>query len=305
MFWRRFLYLVLLLGIYTFYLFYEMWFAWYCLILVIILPIFSGILSLVFLYTLKIKPEITRVALINEEAYFDLAPKKKSLAGILNIFVVCKIKDYMAGSEKQVKLSAPLNSEHHYVIDTTHCGVYEFTVAKVYIYDFLGIFRFLRKVDFSSKIMVKPIPVMPERMPDAAGFKAKYLRKSSSSDSGIYDIKEYTEGDSVKNIHWKISAKKGKVFVKEPQEEYNAHSRLYLELNEDRALMDRWLGEVVFTSKYFLSKDIQHTIRVIPPYNKEISFCIESTHDIDKMLMRVLTTDLSSVKSESEDEENE
>lgn len=293
MFWRRLLYFCLLIGVYVFFLFYKMWFAWYCLMMVIMLPIISGIVCGVIFLTVRINPDIPRVALLKGEAPVKLASKVDSVAGILTISAKGKIKDYMAGKTNKLKIKSTLNQDVHYNIDTSHCGLYEISITKVYVYDFFGIFRYPRKVNFFAKIIVKPTPVVPERMPELSGFKAKYLRKSSRPDSEIYDIREYVVGDSVKSIHWKVSAKKDKVLIKENQEEYNAHARVFLELVNDRDVVDKRLGELIFTSKYFLSHDIEHKVRVLPPYIREISFDIGNQYDIDKMLLRVLMMELS------------
>lgn len=300
MFWHRFVYFLLLIVIYTFYLFYRMWFAWYCLVMVILIPILSGIFCWVLFSQVEINPETTRVVLKDENAFFTLAPVQHGIVGILTVTAKGKLMDYMAGKEENIKTKSRLASECHYVLDTKHCGVYDIKITRVNVYDFFGIFRFPKRVNYSSRVIVKPVPVTPERMPDLTGFKAKYLRKSNRLDSEIYDIKEYTEGDSIKAIHWKLSAKKGKAYVKEPQEEYNAHARVYLELENDRDEVDKRLGELVFTSRYFLSQDVEHRIRVLPPHNKEICFDIGSNYDVDKMLLQVMMMDLSKVMLEKD-----
>lgn len=288
MFKRRLLYFLLLLGAYIFYLFYKMWVGWYILVLVILIPVLSCIFSLILFFTIKIKPSLKRVALINEEVYISLGDAQNNVGAILPVYAKAKIKDFMADKEYKIKIRSSFSKVDHYVFNTEHCGIFEVTIPKVYVYDILGLFRFRRKVDFSTRITIKPRPVLPERMPELAGFKAKYLRKSNRLDSEIYDIREYMEGDPIKTIHWKVSAKKDKTLVKEPQEEHNAHSRVYLELSSDRDIVDKRLGELIFTSRYFLDNEMEHKIRVVPPYIHEISFDISNNHDIDRMLQKVL-----------------
>ena len=52
----------------------------------------------------------------------------------------------------------------------------------------------------------------------------------------VYDIRDYQLGDSVKTIHWKMSAKKEKLLVKEPLEEYGGYSRVILKITDDHSL---------------------------------------------------------------------
>ena len=129
---------------------------------------------------------------------------------------------------------------------------------------------------------------MPDVMPDMFGFKAKSLRKSKQPNSEIYDIKEYQAGDPVKSIHWKMSAKKDKLMVKEPLEEYGGHSRIILQLTDDRDLLDVHLGQILFTSRFYLEREIAHRIRVIPPDSSEVAFDVESEVDLERALAMIL-----------------
>ena len=301
MFKRRLSYFLLLFGAYVFYLFYKMWVAWYILVLLLMVPVLSCIFSFILFLTIKIKPSLKKVALINEEIYISLGDIRDGVGGILPLYAKGKIKDFMVDKESKIKIRSSFSKTNHYCLNTKHCGIYEVFIPKVYVYDILGLFRFSRRVNFSAKITIKPRPVVPERMPELAGFKAKYLRKSNRPDSEIYDIRDYQEGDPIKTIHWKVSAKKNKTLVKEPQEEHNAHSRVYLELSSDRDIVDNRLGELIFTSRYFLENDMEHKIRVVPPYVHEVSFDITNNHDIDRMLQKVLMMKLPDKDIEKEE----
>ena len=101
-------------------------------------------------------------------------------------------------------------------------------------------------------------------------------------------MREYLHGDLIKNIPWKASAKRDDLLVKEPQEECYGHARVFLELEKDRDEFDRKMGELLFTSDYFLKKDIPHKIRVLPPRKREISFEIQSQRDLEKAVLRIL-----------------
>ena len=173
-------------------------------------------------------------------------------------------------------------------LETKHCGAYSYKLSKLKIYDLLGFFHFDLNVNKDIEFLVKPSPEMPGYMPDMFGFKAKNLRKSSKPNSEIYDIRDYQAGDPVKSIHWKMSAKKDKYLVKEPLEEYGGYSRVILELTDDRDELDLHLGQILFTSKFFLDHETSHIIRVIPPDSREIAYSIESSTDLEKALASIL-----------------
>jgi hypothetical protein len=85
-----------------------------------------------------------------------------------------------------------------------------------------------------------------------------------------------------------MTAKKDKVLVKEPLEEYGGYSRVILELTDDRDELDLHLGQILFTSKFFLDHETSHIIRVIPPDSREIAYSIESSTDLEKALASIL-----------------
>ena len=85
-----------------------------------------------------------------------------------------------------------------------------------------------------------------------------------------------------------MSAKKDALLVKEPLEEYGGHSRVILKLSDDRDTLDLHLGQVLFTSRFYLDHETAHIIRVIPPDSKEVAFNVESETDLQRALNLIL-----------------
>ena len=85
-----------------------------------------------------------------------------------------------------------------------------------------------------------------------------------------------------------MSAKKDKLLVKEPLEEYGGHSRVILKLTHDRDLMDLHLGQILFTSRFFIEHETPHKIRIIPPDRREIAFEVESETDLQRAIAMIL-----------------
>ena len=281
------IYSVTLVSAFIFFLCYKMWVSWYCLIVLLLIPFLGLAAALIANHTLLFKVDVPSSATIGDPAYLKL-----SVSGIASYFSFCKINvsitDNMGGTTKTVTICTHDNGVSKIPIDTSHCGAYTYKITKLVIYDLLGFFHFHLGVRSNNEILVKPVPAIPDIMPNMYGFKAKNLRKSNNSSSDLYDIREYEKGDPIKSIHWKISAKKDKLFVKEPLEEYGGHSRVILKLAEDRELMDLHLGQLLFTSRFFLDHEISHKIRVMPPDRSEIAFNVESTADIERAIISIL-----------------
>ena len=105
--------------------------------------------------------------------------------------------------------------------DTRYCGTVSVSIDSIKVYDFLGIFY--RKIRWKRMAQVKVMPVF-ELMPleitrrtrefqaDAQEFSQE---KRGDDPSEIYQVREYREKDSMKDIHWKLSAREEELMVKE------------------------------------------------------------------------------------------
>jgi len=281
------IYVIALICTFIFFIIYKMWVAWYCLVLMLLVPFAALAMCRFAADHLAFGTEAPTFLNMGDKAYIKI-----NIDGIASqlSFVNFKadITDNMADEKMAVKYSVFDKGITKIAIDTTHCGTYSYKISKIKVYDLFGFFRTSCSVDRNHEIVVRPVPSMPHYMPNANGVKAKSLRKSKQPLSEIYDIRDYIQGDPVKTIHWKMSAKKDKLIVREPLEEYAGHSRVLLKLSADRTELDTHLGEMLFTSKYFLDRDITHKIRVIPPNKCEVAFAIECEADLERALLTIL-----------------
>ena len=299
------IYFITLLSTFIFFLFYKMWVAWYCLIALLLVPVFALIVAVAASLTLRVKTEAPGVTFKGKQTYIKL-----TVEGILSVFSFYKLKwsivDHMGGTRKKEVITIYDNGVTMLPLETDHCGAYTYKLGKLKVYDIFGFFHFSTNLNKDIELIVKPSPAMPGYMPDMYGFKAKSLRKSHKPNSEIYDIRDYQLGDSVKTIHWKMSAKKEKLLVKEPLEEYGGYSRVILKMTDDRDELDLHLGQILFTSRFFLDHEVSHIIRVIPPDSKEVAFNIESNIDLERALNIILhmrIPDEASERSEAEEPE--
>lgn len=283
------IYILALAGTFTFFLFYQMWVAWYCLVLLLCIPPLSLIMCLLSVRRRKVRLFPPRNVKIGDEATVELSIPECFCNMISFLRIDYTFTEKMTGNRIRRKMYIHGHTHVSIPCDTSHCGAFSVEVSRIRIYDLFGLFWSRQKPRSSCEVIIHPVPQIPEVMPDMDGFKARTLKKSTSPYSEIYDVREYILGDLIKNIHWKASAKRDELLVKEPQEECFGHSRVYLELEKDREIFDRKMGELVFTSEYFLKKDIPHKIRVLPPRKREIAFDIQSQRDLEKAVIRILS----------------
>ena len=280
-------YSVSLLSSFVFFLCYKMWVSWILLLIVLAVPVLSLIMSIVASQTLEFKADCPAAIRLGDEINL-----KVTTSGIASYFSFCKVKmiitDRMAGKTKKKVFMIHDRGTSKIPVDTSHCGSYSYMLTWLYVYDLFGLFFVKINLNTNNEILVKPVPAMPSVMPDMFGFKAKNLRKSKKPGAEIYDIREYQIGDPLRSIHWKMSAKKDALLVKEPLEEYGGHSRVLLKMSGDRDEMDLHLGQIVFTSKFYIEHETAHRIRVIPPDRSEVAFEIESELDLERAIASIL-----------------
>ena len=281
------IYSVSLISTFIFFLCYKMWVSWFCLIIMLLLPFLSLGMCIIASRTFTFRSESPGSCPLGDPSFIRI-----TTGGLASYFSFCGINtvvtDRMAGTTKKMTIMVHDNGITMIPLDTSHCGSYSYKMIKLDIYDLFGFFRISRNINKDNELLVRPVPSMPDVMPDMYGFKAKNLRKARQPNTEIYDIREYQTGDPVKSIHWKMSAKKDKLLVKESLEEYGGHSRVLLKLTSDRDKLDLHLGQILFTSLFFIEHETSHKIRVIPPDRSEVAFDVESEADLERAIGTIL-----------------
>ena len=97
-------------------------------------------------------------------------------------------------------------------------GVYPFGWVDLHCTDPLGMFVFHREVEAPASLVVHPRPVaLPPVRPPAAGMtvspRARVRRLGEGTD--FAGLREYVPGDDMRRVHWKNSAKRGKLTIVE------------------------------------------------------------------------------------------
>lgn len=220
------LYLIILSASFLFNIFYYKWFSWIFLLIVALIPFISLLISLpMMIYTatngfiLYSDEEIN----INEKFRIYLTNKNGSAVPCTYLKLTLKAENKFANIHKKIRLkfSGSLNKTFEYCDNTlgNHCGCITVTAKSLKIYDLLGIFFIPIRFKKILKTSVLPEAKVPSNIPDLEnlsilGFKPKI----GGGFSDYYELRQYVDGDSLKNVHWKLSSKYDDLFVKEPSQ---------------------------------------------------------------------------------------
>ena len=246
------MYLSSLLSCLVFYGFYREWFSWLALMAVVFLPWFSLIISLPAMLTVQAGlrcPETVRMGVPARTA--------------LDIF--CKFPTPPVTC--RIKLHNNLTG-HRYVgapgerIPTNHCGCMTISYDRLFVYDYLGLFcRRLRKGD-TARVYIEPKPV-PTGLPEQLQSRTVSLWKPKPGGgfSENHDLRLYRPGDDLRSIHWKMSAKTGKLIYREAIEPAQKGYLLTLTLYGDAATMDKKLGQLLWLNHTLLQRNCDHEVQ--------------------------------------------
>lgn len=250
---RRIFYLVALISSLVFYVAYQEWFSWILLLLVLLLPLLSLGLSLPAMLTVGAQlycPGETRVGVPTRTALriscrFPAPP------------IACKIRlvNHLTG-ERYVGKPGEL-------VPTEHCGKITISAPRVVAYDYLGLFSRRLQSDISCTVMVLPKPV-PGQLPKYGSRNDSLWKpKPGGGVAENHELRLFRPGDELRNVHWKMSAKTGKLIYREAMEQAKQGYVLSLRLSGTPEKLDEKLGQLLWTSRILFGQKLAHTVRCI------------------------------------------
>jgi uncharacterized protein (DUF58 family) len=246
---RRLLYLTVLLGCLVFYTAYREWFSWFCLVSVLCLPALSLLLSLPAALCVRTELELPNVVTRGIPVRPSL--RVRCALPAMQVWGKLHTENSLTGEIDRGKTAA--------LVNTDHCGLLLIRAEKLWTSDYLGLFRLPVRKCGGCRMLVEPSPVPVENLPDLRRRSAViWWPKSGGGFSENHDLRLYRPGDNLRLIHWKASAKTGKLIYREPITAQEDEFLLSLSLCGSPEALDAKLGKFLFVSRYLLSKGVSH-----------------------------------------------
>ena len=248
---RRILYLGALAGCLVFYFCYQQWLSWLLLLAAVILPWLSFLLSIPAMIQFRAEIELPGHAKKGDEVHGELwglshLPQPHFLGKLWR-------EDLLTGQKVR----------HHarHPIPTAKCGGVKLEVQKLRICDYLGLFAFPVRTPESKIMVIRPEPVPMTEMPDLThhiprGWKPKHGGGFAEN----HELRLYRPGDSLNQVHWKLTAKTGNLILREPMEPIRERLVLTMDLAGD---IDRKCGQLLWLSRNLLEQQLTHEIRCL------------------------------------------
>lgn len=152
-------------------------------------------------------------------------------------------------------------------------GVYDVGVSCIFIYDFFKMFRIRLDVDIFSNIHVMPRRLALDRsaLSSVTDIPTDLSRQVKGTDqSEIGNIRQYINGDPLKNIHWKLSSKTQDMQVKDYTTNMGRHVYVICDFSR-RIVEESEVTSVKLTPNVKKKKLKKRKVNLKLPQNKDKS----------------------------------
>lgn len=248
---RWILYLAVWSGCLTFYYAYREWLSWIVLVAITLLPLFSLLISLPAMLLAKMQVNMPPCVTAGTPLSMVLTlhapmPLPRWRVRILAVHS-------LTGKRWLLQPGGGFPTEH--------CGALDCKISRSWIYDYLGLFRLPVKAPPAFRVILRPRPVRPDRIPDVERYlSAAWRPKPGGGFSENHELRLYRPGDNLRQIHWKLSSKTGNLVFREPMEPNGSRALLWLSLSGDADLLDKKLGQLLWLSGYLQRRGLKHDI---------------------------------------------
>ncbi len=250
---RWILYLLAVIGCTVFFAFYQGWVAWVLLMLVGLTPLFSLALSLVPMLLVKARPQFPSAVTLGDEE--RLAIRIHSPLPMPPCRCRFQVRHTLTGKKLAMKAEDELPLDH--------CGSLLCHCTRFSVYDYLGMFRLRRKGIPDTQVLIRPRPIAMEPPRELEKFLARSWKpKYGGGFAEHHEMRLYRPGDSLNQVHWKLTAKTGKLIVREPMVPQPGRVLLTMDLSGTPEQMDRKLGKLHWMGLHMLKTGLRYEVYV-------------------------------------------
>lgn len=276
---RWLLYLATVAVCMVFYWAHQQWIAWVILVGVLCLPVAALILSLPAMLSIKIHVQCPLPVAMGDQEKLQLV--SSCLLPAPPVGGRIRVSRLTTGQQWRLKSGS--------VLPADHCGTLLCQPEKIRVYDYLGLFslKVWRTQDLS--VVIRPEPVEVSYLPDLQRYLARSWRpKPGGGFAENHELRLYRPGDSLNQVHWKLSAKTGKYIIREAMVPNNSRILLSMTLRGTPEALDRKFGRLLWLSRELLDKQLRHEICALTGSGM-ITLPVTDEADLDKAMEALLS----------------
>lgn len=275
---RRIGYLAALIGCMVFFWAYRQWLSWLLLLIVVFLPWFSFLVSLPAMLLTSVTVHCPEVIPMGE--YAQAVFQGRCILPIPPVRGKIFVERILTGETWLLRSGMPLPTEH--------CGGLNITPKRIWVYDYLGLLRLPVRKKQPFTVLVRPRDVALADPPQLSRYLVNAWKpKPGGGFAENHELRLYRPGDNLRQLHWKLSAKTGKLILREPMEALRGLALLTMELTGTEEELDHKLGTLQWLSGYLLRKDVPHQLHCLTGRGLE-NFSVKHEPDIRDMIDNLL-----------------
>lgn len=190
-----------------------------------ILPVFTFLLNLTARKYITAGVTVPATTGKRKKIYGELVVKNDSFLPVSRVLCKVKLTNRLTKEESSaiIRLSAAALEETivKFEISSNQCGYLIAEVSKCYLLDLFGFLPLAACVGTTGKISVLPDTFVPGIVLSLSATARDDSQNWSQTQKGndmteVFALRDYVPGDSLKQIHWKLSSKKQQLIVREP-----------------------------------------------------------------------------------------
>ena len=169
----------------------------------------------------------------------------------------------------RIRVTKPLTGEKWLLksgqtLPTEHCGGLRLEVVKGRAFDYLGLLGIRVRKTVNRMVLVVPYPKKLEIPPDLERYLARAWRpKFGGGYAENHELRLYRPGDSLNQVHWKLSAKTGELILREPMEPERGLLLVTLDVCGTAEELDRKFGRLLWLGQYLLEQSLRFEVRAL------------------------------------------
>lgn len=234
MYRRRKFILILLLSLSLYIIATNVQSGWLYLLTAFLLSllIFSAFRPVFYLSKYEVKREVPPKGSVGEPLTVDLFIKK-----IKRTAPLIEVRDNFLNSCYQRLLYnvGPKIQKISYQITPQHRGIYNNGSVELSFSAPFGFFRHRKTKEHNSEVIIYPkvIPIKNLYLSTSTFFSSNEskVKKKHRFGQEYYGVRDYRPKDPLRFVHWKSTAKKGQLMIKEYEDEYISHLSIATDLN--------------------------------------------------------------------------
>lgn len=270
---------------------------------VVVMLIISIIIAKVIINGVNIKVDVEKKYVERgSKACFSIHTLNKTIFPSNKLYIKININNEFFDEHEECCINIPASIRGEDIICSDvkcdYVGNVNIEAVQLIIMDYLGLVRFKKNISNVASIIVMPmdinytVPIENTFTESDEGEK----KLNSLDSTEMKGIREYTEGDTLRRIHWKLSSKYDELMVKEFEMSAEVNTEILVDLVRDNYEILNDTVEVM----YSLIKNMLEIISsgvTVNWYDKSkedyIYYDINSVDDLGKLLEYIYNTQFS------------